>query len=212
MTRGEGHEVPEAWRVDAERVRRHLVALRGGAPFLSPDDAERLLGWLEAGRQVASVLAGLEAAAELRRRKRARAPLALRHVKLTGAAGAPWLVCAADASGAMVALRQRLGALQGGEALVAVGAAALGALRSAASPDDAVDIASRFWEDGWAALGEHGRTAWREEAAMALAAVVDALDEGTREAVLEEHARATWRASMPELSVNAWVEACRCQE
>lgn len=210
MARGEGAEVPEAWRVDAERVRRHLVALRGGAPFLSPEDAERLLGWLEAGRPVATVLAALEAAAEARHRKRSRAPLSLRHVKLTRPAGAPLLVREVPGDAVPNALRARLAGLAGGASVAAVGRAALAALGAARRAEDAVDIASKFWEDAWAALGDDGRSVWRKEAALALADVLDALDEGTRDVVLEEHARATWRATMPELSMNAWLEACPC--
>ncbi|HMV67604.1 MAG TPA: hypothetical protein PKA64_12195, partial [Myxococcota bacterium] len=56
-------DVPAAWVVAAERVRRHLVAARGGAPFLSPTDADLLVGWLESGVPVPTILGAIEAAA-----------------------------------------------------------------------------------------------------------------------------------------------------
>jgi hypothetical protein len=200
------HDVPEAWRVDAERVRRHLVALRGGAPFLSSEDAERLLGWLEAGRSISPLLVALEQAAEQRRRRRARTPLSLRHVK-SALGRPPASVAAAPTASDGLALRQRLEALQRDPSLAAVAVAALRALSSVRSPEEIVDIASRFWEDGWSSLGEGRRHAWREEAGRVLSGVLDALDDAARDAVLEEHARATWRASMPELSIQVWLEA-----
>ena len=38
---------PDPIEAAAEEVRAHLVALRGGAPFLSPGDARLLLRWLD---------------------------------------------------------------------------------------------------------------------------------------------------------------------
>lgn len=65
----------------AEQVREHLVALRGGAPFLSPFDAALLVDWLEAGLSVGAILRAVELAADKRRQKRSRIPLALRHAR-----------------------------------------------------------------------------------------------------------------------------------
>ncbi len=65
----------------AEEVRSHLVALRGGAPFLSPRDSELLVRWLEDGVTVPEILTALERAAEARRKKRSRTPFALTHAR-----------------------------------------------------------------------------------------------------------------------------------
>ncbi|MCB9743598.1 MAG: hypothetical protein H6740_13440 [Alphaproteobacteria bacterium] len=65
----------------AEAVRAHLVVLRGGAPFLSPFDAQLLLEWLRDGVSVPIILRALEQAAERRRAKRSRAPLSLKHAR-----------------------------------------------------------------------------------------------------------------------------------
>ncbi|MGC6492270.1 MAG: hypothetical protein ACON5B_05455, partial [Myxococcota bacterium] len=74
-------EVPEPLQAAAETVRRHLVALRGGAPFLSPSDAHQLLTWLEEGRGVGQILVAVERAATRRTRQRIRAPLSLTHAR-----------------------------------------------------------------------------------------------------------------------------------
>lgn len=74
-------EVPEAYKRAAEEVRAHLVALRGGAPFLSPDDARQLVMWLDQGLDVPTILVALERAYTSRRERRSRIPLTLRHAK-----------------------------------------------------------------------------------------------------------------------------------
>lgn len=74
-------EVPTHVQEAAEDVRAHLVALRGGAPFLSPEDSRLLLEWLDMGMGVPTILRALERAAESRRKRRSRIPLALGHAK-----------------------------------------------------------------------------------------------------------------------------------
>ena len=69
--------VPESHQQAAEEVRAHLVAVRGGAPFLSPADAELLLRWLDGGVAVSCILLAIERAAESRRKRRSRIPLTL---------------------------------------------------------------------------------------------------------------------------------------
>lgn len=69
--------VPAGYREAAEEVRDHLVALRGGAPFLSPRDALALVRWLDEGVAVPLILLALERAAARRRANRARTPLSL---------------------------------------------------------------------------------------------------------------------------------------
>ena len=61
----------------AETVRDYLVALRGGAPFLSAADDRLLLAWLEAGLPVARILAAVDQVAEVRRRQQSRRRLTL---------------------------------------------------------------------------------------------------------------------------------------
>ncbi len=74
-------EVSEERRREVEEVRAHLVALRGGAPFLSPDDASLLLRWLDEGVGVPTIVRALERAHDARRKRRTRAQLALRHAR-----------------------------------------------------------------------------------------------------------------------------------
>lgn len=61
----------------AAQVRDYLVAVRGGAPFLSAADDRLLLGWLEADVPVARIVAAVDQVAETRRRKRVRSRLTL---------------------------------------------------------------------------------------------------------------------------------------
>jgi hypothetical protein len=75
-------EVPLAHRRAAEEVRAHLVVLRGGAPFLSPTDAQMLHDWLREGVPCSAIIEALERAADARRRKRSRVPLTLRHARV----------------------------------------------------------------------------------------------------------------------------------
>ncbi len=65
--------------VDAQvaEVTDYLVAVRGGAPFLSGADGRLLLAWLDAGVSVPAILAAIDGVAERRRRKRARSRLSL---------------------------------------------------------------------------------------------------------------------------------------
>ena len=63
--------------VQAEEVRAYVVAVRGGAPFLSAADGRLLVGWLEGGVSVARILAAVDEVAEKRRKKRTRGRLSL---------------------------------------------------------------------------------------------------------------------------------------
>ena len=57
---------------DADEVCRHLVMIRGGAPFLSSVDADLLTRWLDEGVGVGLILRAIERAAESRRKRRSR--------------------------------------------------------------------------------------------------------------------------------------------
>ena len=61
----------------AEEVRAYLVAVRGGAPFLSAADGRLLVRWLEQGISVARILASVDEMAEKRRKKMTRGRLTL---------------------------------------------------------------------------------------------------------------------------------------
>ena len=65
----------------AEAVRKHLVALRGGAPFLSPDDSSLLDTWLRDGWSGPQIIHALERAADARRKRPQRLPLTLRSAR-----------------------------------------------------------------------------------------------------------------------------------
>ena len=61
----------------AEEVRAYVVAVRGGAPFLSAADGRLLVQWLERGISVGRILAAIDEVAEKRRKKRTRRRLTL---------------------------------------------------------------------------------------------------------------------------------------
>ena len=68
---------PHTLQTKAEEVRAYLVAIRGGAPFLSSADGRLLVRWLEQGISVARILAAVDETAEKRRKKRTRSRLSL---------------------------------------------------------------------------------------------------------------------------------------
>ena len=73
----EDMQVPDEHRDAAEEICSHLVSLRGGGLFLSSTDTLVLLGWLDEGTPVTSVLCALERAEERRRARRSRRPLTI---------------------------------------------------------------------------------------------------------------------------------------
>jgi hypothetical protein len=225
-------DVPASYRVVAERVRRHLVACRGGAPFLSPDDSAVLVSWLDAGFPLHRILPAIEAAAERRRARRHRAPLALVHADglvrgvggaVGGARGAgrrpapadhpraagtdPWN----DALGRVVATLRALPAPLADVAQPAADAverlASVGHHDRERVADDVLDGIAAFFEAAWPALGATGQARWRAAAGEALGDLAGQLDEAELDALVEEHARGLLRASMPALSATHLVQA-----
>jgi hypothetical protein len=216
----------------AERVRRHLVACRGGAPFLSPDDSAVLVSWLDAGFPLHRILPAIEAAAERRRARRHRAPLALVHadglVRGVGRTRGPSRQAEPGGAGA-----SRVGAASGedpwGDAvgaavvtlrglppeLAAVGASAALAverrLQAGAGRedvlDDVLDIVAGFFEAAWPALGPGGQAPWVAAARDALGDLADQLDEAELDGLVEEHARGLLRAALPALSATRLAQA-----
>ncbi len=65
----------------AEAVRAYLVAVRGGAPFLSPMDSRTLADWLDNGVSVGAILRAVDAVAARRIANRTRAPFTLTSCK-----------------------------------------------------------------------------------------------------------------------------------
>jgi hypothetical protein len=80
------HSIKEL-EASAEAVRAYLVELRGGAPFLSGADSRLLVGWLERGVAVPVITAGLDLAAERRRKARGRGKPARSRLTLSAARG-----------------------------------------------------------------------------------------------------------------------------
>ncbi len=70
-------DIERSMEANAEEVRAYLVAVRGGAPFLSAADGRLLIQWLEQGFSVARILAGVDETAEKRRKKMTRGRLTL---------------------------------------------------------------------------------------------------------------------------------------
>lgn len=207
-------DVPVTHQQAAERVRHHLVVLRGGAPFLSSEDARLLLEWLDEGVAVARILEGLERAAVRRRERRVRAPLELRHarryLRATSPRRAPPLpapVAAEPVAGHPLApvLRALHGARADHPRLAAPLEALEAALRPRTAPDDldaAVADLTAFWEAAWRTLGDDGRRPWFDAAREAWADALDDASEDELAPLLEEHARWAFRASLPGLAVS----------
>ncbi len=207
-------EVPKTRQEAAEEVRAHLVALRGGAPFLSPTDSQRLVEWLEGGVSVGDILTALELAAEKRRKKRSRVPLALRHAK-------PYIGKPAKGVFAKV-----MRAPQPGihplkpmvDALVAAASAdsrpirlkTLAAELFILSPDDPEDLVRgglkcirTFFIDSWNALPEPDRTSRCADAQKTLLDDAVGTDDATMVRLAEELARDRLRREYPMLSAGS---------
>ncbi|MCB9746269.1 MAG: hypothetical protein H6741_35460 [Alphaproteobacteria bacterium] len=184
----------------AERVRDHLVTLRGGAPFLSPFDAQLLLEWLRGGVSVSIILRALEQAAERRRAKRSRAPLSLKHAR----------------AGVKQEMGRRLPRVEGGGGSLAP---VVVALRASADPQErevaealaalegegerlleqALGVARRFFERAW---DEADQAALLEQAQGELGDLAELMGEGQLRRAQEEVARDLLRQAHPLLSAS----------
>lgn len=194
----EAIDVPEGHREAAEEVRAHLVAVRGGAPFLSPADARLLLGWLDAGVAVTDIVRAIERAAEARRANRSRLPLTLTRAKVhlgrphRPSKPVPRVPGAHPYAGVASALRHR------GEADLAARILGLDG-----DPDalvrGAVALARAFLLGRWDGLGPDGRAARLGEARRELEALDLGLDENALDAAAEEIARDALRREWPML-------------
>lgn len=191
----------------AEEVRAHLVAVRGGALFLSSADALLLVRWLDDGVPVGDILAAIERAAEARRKARSRLPLGLGrvapHLGKRGRAVKPRVPSARHPfDGLAVELRGLAATDGGGEALVALGAALVGV--DPAHPDGLLRVAAAlvrdFLDARWESLDEEAREALRVGGRAAYA-LFDDLDDHERTQLIEEVARDTLRSCYPMLTI-----------
>jgi hypothetical protein len=196
-------EVPEAWRQAAEEVRAHLVAIRGGAPFLSPSDAWQLVAWLEGGVRVGDLVLAVERAAEARRKKRARTPLTLGAVKrhLGRPAYTRAVPRAQQGEPPLSALALAVRAYPDPDGAGARLAASL----AAATPDDsgereALTAIRTFVEQRWDGLGHVQREALRARARDELGDLLRLVDEADGHALVEETARDLFRQGYPLLA------------
>ena len=189
----------------AEEVRAHLVAVRGGAPFLSSADAMVLVRWLDEGVPIGDILAAIERAAEARRKTRSRLPLGLTrlapHLGKRGRAVRPRVPAVGHPfDGLAVELRALAETDGAGEGLVG-----LASVLTALPPGDgllraAASAVRDFLDARWEALGEPAREALRVDG-RAVYALFDDLDDHERTQLIEEVARDTLRACYPMLTI-----------
>ncbi len=197
----------ETLAAQAESVRAYLVAVRGGAPFLSSADGRLLLGWLEQGVPVPLILSAIDDAADRRQKKRARNRLTLRGCrrrveKRWGAAPVPppraevgplrqWLAEVAalgpDAAALVTAASARVD--EGGELESLVG--------------DLADACRRFHETAWQGLSAPAQATHREGAAAELATLRDHVKPAVWNDLVEEAARARLRQAWPLICASA---------
>lgn len=202
---------------DADEVCRHLVMIRGGAPFLSSGDSDLLTRWLDEGVGVSLILCAIERAAEVRRKRRSRVPLTLAHARrhLTrprkgkrvvrvhqeGSAVDTWLVTLeshAESGAHRAAFRALIDRLRDlprvdGESWVREGSQEV-----------------RLFLDGvWQASTDEDRSAHYQRARLELGDLLVGLDLDTCEAILEETARDRVRASYPWLTTAALCDVAQ---
>ena len=179
----------------AEEVRAALVALRGGAPFLSSADGQLLASWLEAGVQVSAILRGLDATAARRSARRTRSPFTLRSARSA--------VEAARRGGR----GERSHPASGGEDADATAARLALTALAEADPERraraACTIVREFHERAWAGAD---RGALLAEAAEELAELRDVVGEGDFSRLCEEWARDRVRRRYPSLSITRVLE------
>jgi hypothetical protein len=198
-------DVPVTHAAAAERVRAHLVALRGGASFLSPTDSALLVRWLDEGIAVSHILRGLEIAAQKRREKRLRTPLSLsnakRHMRaprvaptLAAEPGDHPLSPIAQAADSLALTRQDDSLHELSHALLS-----LPTQDRELMAQSAIALVSGYLEASWRDGPEADRERLRAQATDHLGDVAMFLDVARVEQLVEEHARCLHRAQFPGL-------------
>lgn len=189
--------IPPHYQAAAEQIRAHLCHLRGGAPFLSPEDTLVLVSWLDAGVPVPDVLVALERAADARRRTRSRFPLTLRAARRH--LGRPPADPPVRRPGpGEPAFGPLLDGVAGGDGL-------RDALTGLPAADEVGALAAvrRFLEDRWASLEPRDRATLEEEARRELGDLLRLVDEDTGRELVEETARDRFRQRWPRLTAAA---------
>lgn len=194
----------EALRGEVEEVRDYLVAVRGGAPFLSPEDERLLLGWLDEGRSTLEIAAVIDEVAERRRKRKVRARLTLQVcAKLLRPRPSAASPTAATGSLARLAATWRTLALPPAERPLLDGlCATLERIeRPGAHPDElgreAAAALARFHHDRWS-INQHRWEALRTEARGRLQGLNLAPEE--LEDLIEEQAHDLLRRELPDVS------------
>ena len=192
----------------AEEVRAYLVALRGGAPFLSGPDGRVLVAWLEAGVSTAAITAAIDCVAERRRRKRVKSRLTLWACR--GELDRLRVSDAPSGGGGLGGWIAELEATELGDGSSDARTELVKSLRELDEgsielrADRAIAAVRRFHESVWQALGE-GRTAVEEEARRELGTLLDGMEETKARAAIEEVARDLVRARYPLVAAKvAW--------
>ncbi len=212
-TRDPSDDPVAAARHAAEVVRRHLVSLRGGAPFLSAADGALLVRWLDEGVPLHRILRALETASDKRLARRVRAPLTLRHAaRHLGAPRATRLPApvVADSGlgqppGAEGPLGDVIASLRASPVAQAVPdhTARVADQLAQARPGDAaeatalVDAVAALFDAAWRALDAHSRAPYLAQATAQLADLLDEVDEGERARLLDTWGRSALRAAVP---------------
>jgi hypothetical protein len=205
-------EDPYSLQAKAEEVRAYLVAIRGGAPFLSAADGRLLVRWLEQGISVARILAAVDETAEKRRKKRTRSRLSLtacrrsieKKTKIvqtqassteTKSRSIQMLRYAEELS--QMSVPNNLGSAQ--TTLVMQIRSLDGSTDPESAATEAVSACRYFHEAAWKACSEE-HASLREEAMMELAALKNILNPDALAAAVDEVARDIVRRRTPLVS------------
>ncbi len=217
-------ETPLGEQVDD--VVDYLVAVRGGAPFLSAADSRLLLQWLDEGVPVALILAAIDTVSERRRKKRARTRLSLSACARTvakarldmddlqqGGAATPASAAtaaatvASTAGRAVAAFAEQVAVAPLDAGLDAARQALVAELRTLAQATDHVDVIGR---KAAAAIGRFHTAAWqaaasrqaelRQQAEQQLAPMRKGLSGAAWQDLVEEVARDLLRQETPAVS------------
>ena len=191
-------------------MRAHLVAVRGGALFLSSSDATHLMEWLDRGVPVCHILRAIERAAEARRKRQSRLPLTLGQVKRhlgKPTRGAFSGQAVPSATTPLAPLVERIVAAVDGDPQGARLAALAEAFRCipngppAEMGRTAAERLRTFHVGVWESLSESEREAHRLRERTQLGDLQHLLDEVALAAIVEENAREAARSRYGWLSV-----------
>ncbi len=207
-------DIERSMEANAEEVRAYLVAVRGGAPFLSAADGRLLIQWLEQGFSVARILAGVDETAEKRRKKMTRGRLTLsacrRNIEGRKQQIQPAKTPLADNSQSRCidfsAFLIALGSMEIPTRLKAAHDQLMktieemnGTMNPERAATDAVSACRAFHEAAWLdAQQEH--TALREQALSELSALQNVLSPNALEAAIDEVAHDIVRRRYPLVS------------